>query len=152
MLHIRNIYLQNGIPKIGEPVPMNTRIEQVLEDRADVPDFYHTDFKKKPTSRDPKYDTYSLGVLLYKLMYTEYPIFPNEKVHMPTTPTYNKRLKESLEIFLNEGGTLKDIESRIDVSEAVRKKVEENKAKMSNHSGKSHMTKVQEMQSSDSSE
>lgn len=23
MLHIKNIYIENGIPKIGEPIPMN---------------------------------------------------------------------------------------------------------------------------------
>ncbi len=45
---------------------------------------------------DPTFDTYSLGVLLYKLMYTEYPIFPNGKVHIPTTPSYNPRLKKTL--------------------------------------------------------
>ena len=61
-----------------------------------MPDFYHPGFKKDPNDRNPKFDTYSLGVLLYKLMYTEYPIFPNGKVHIPTTPNYNKRLKSSL--------------------------------------------------------
>ena len=54
-------------------------------------------------------------------MYTEYPIFPEHKVHIPTTPNYNKRLKSIFEIFLNEGGTLKDIESKIEVSETVVK-------------------------------
>jgi hypothetical protein len=39
-------------------------------------------------------------------MYTEYPIFPNNKVHIPTTPSYNARLKTTLQIFLNEGGRL----------------------------------------------
>jgi hypothetical protein len=96
MLNIKNIYIENGIPKIGEPIPMSAKIEEILSDRADVPDFYHTDFKKDPTSHSVNYDTYSLGVLLYKLMYTEYPIFPNGKVHIPTTPNYNKRLKTSL--------------------------------------------------------
>lgn len=46
-------------------------------------------------------------------MYTEYPIFPNKKVHIPTTPNYNIRLKTSLEIFLNEGGSLSELESKI---------------------------------------
>ena len=55
------------------------------------------------------YDTYSLGVLLYKLMYTEYPIFPNKEVHIPTTPTYNQRLKKTLQLFLNKGGKLNEI-------------------------------------------
>lgn len=63
-------------------------------------------------------------------MYTEYPIFPNGKVHIPTTPSYNKRLKTTLELFLNEGGTLKSIESRIEVSENVLKQVKENKQKL----------------------
>ena len=61
-----------------------------------MPYFYHLGFKKNPTMHDPTYDTYSLGVLLYKLMYTEYPIFPNGKVHIPTTPSYNPRLKKTL--------------------------------------------------------
>jgi len=26
MLHIKNIYIENGIPKIGEPIPMNAKI------------------------------------------------------------------------------------------------------------------------------
>lgn len=80
---------------------MNSKIFEILADRADVPDFYHNGFKKDPNSRDVSFDTYSLGVLLYKLMYTEYPIFPNSKVHIPTTPNYNKRLKATLETFLN---------------------------------------------------
>lgn len=70
MLHIRNIYIENGIPKIGDPVPLNENISAILVDRAEVPDFYHTDFKKEPKSRSEIFDTYSLGVLLYKLMYT----------------------------------------------------------------------------------
>lgn len=41
MLHIKNIYIDNGIPKIGEPIPMNSKIEEILVDRSEVPDFYH---------------------------------------------------------------------------------------------------------------
>lgn len=26
MLHIKNIYIENGIPKIGEPIPLNQKI------------------------------------------------------------------------------------------------------------------------------
>lgn len=98
-----------------------------MSDRADVPDFYHCDFKNDPSSHNITYDTYSLGVLLYKLMYTEYPIFPNSKVHIPTTPNYNKTLKTSLEIFLNDGGALKDLENKIEIDENVAKQVKENK-------------------------
>ena len=94
-----------------------------MADRSDVPDFYHKAFKRDPTSHEVSFDTYSLGVLLYKLMYTEYPIFPNDRVHIPTTPNYNKRLKTTLEIFLNEGGSLLDLEKRIEVNENVRKQV-----------------------------
>jgi hypothetical protein len=96
MLHIRNIYIENGIPKIGEPVPFNAELVQQLKEKADVPDFYHSQFKKNPNAKTNTYDTYSLGVLLYKLMYTEYPIFPEGKVHIPTSPNYNKRLKTTL--------------------------------------------------------
>ena len=96
MLNIKNIYIENGIPKIGEPVPMNKKIEEILVDRSEVPDFYHSTFKSNPSSHQETYDTYSLGVLLYKLMYKEYPIFPNGKVHIPTAPTYNKKLKTTL--------------------------------------------------------
>lgn len=109
MLHIRNIYIENGIPKIGDPIPINESMEQIMIDRSEVPDFYHIDFKKNPQSHFETYDTYSLGVLLYKLMYTEYPIFPNKEVHIPTTPTYNQRLKKTLQLFLNKGGKLKEI-------------------------------------------
>ena len=70
MLHIKNIYMENGIPKIGEPIPMNNSLEEVLNDRSDVPDFYHSSFKKSSKTKSESYDTYSLGVLLYKLMYT----------------------------------------------------------------------------------
>lgn len=96
MLHIRNIYIESGIPKIGELIPINDRLKDVLVDRADVPDFYHKDFKATPNVKNPIFDTYSLGVLLYKLMYTEYPIFPEGKVHIPTAPTYKKNLKAAL--------------------------------------------------------
>lgn len=74
-----------------------------------MPDFYHQQFKETPETKDPKYDTYSLGVLLYKLMYTEYPIFPEGSVHIPTTPSYKKSLKDALIIFLNKGGHLTDL-------------------------------------------
>ena len=50
MLHIRNIYIENGIPKIGDPIPLNQTVEQLLIDRSDVPDFYHKEFKRNPTS------------------------------------------------------------------------------------------------------
>lgn len=99
-------------------------------DRSDVPDFYHKEFKSNPSTHKETYDTYSLGVLLYKLMYTEYPIFPKDEVHIPTTPNYNKRLKKTLQIFLNTGGRLKDIENQIEVSENVLKQVQENKEKL----------------------
>lgn len=106
---------------------MNAKIMEVLGDRSDVPDFYDAAFKKDPTSHNVTYDTYSCGVLLYKLMYTEYPIFPNNKVHIPTTPNYNKRLKASLELILNEGGSLADLEKKIEISDNVLKQVQENK-------------------------
>lgn len=70
MLHIKNIYIENGIPKIGEPVPMNKELRDQLREKSDVPDFYHTLFKKNPTEKTNTYDTYSLGVLMYKLMFT----------------------------------------------------------------------------------
>lgn len=110
MLHIKNVYLYNGIPKLGEVPPLNERYREGLIEKADVPDFYHRAFKESPVSRDAKYDTYSLGVLLYKLMYTEYPIFPEGSVHIPTTPSYKKTLKDALVLFLNRGGNLLDLE------------------------------------------
>lgn len=85
---------------------MNNKFTQILIERADVPDFYHVDFKKNPVEKNPIFDTYSLGVLLYKLMYTEYPIFPQGKVHIPTAPTYKKNLRAAIELFLNVGGNL----------------------------------------------
>jgi hypothetical protein len=42
MLHIKNIYIDNGIPKIGEPIPMNADLMLQLKEKADVPDFYCT--------------------------------------------------------------------------------------------------------------
>jgi len=63
------------------------------------------------------YDTYSLGVLIYKLMYSEYPIFPEGKVHIPTAPSYKATLKSALELFLaNEPGSLEDLVQKIEVS------------------------------------
>lgn len=41
MLHIKNVYLENGIPKIGETMPLNETLKESLQERADVPDFYH---------------------------------------------------------------------------------------------------------------
>ncbi len=75
---------------------MNSDLKEQLKDKAQVPDFYHTKFKKNPAEKSNTYDTYSLGVLMYKLMFTEYPIFPQGKVHIPTTPSYNTRLKSTL--------------------------------------------------------
>jgi hypothetical protein len=51
MLHIKNIFIENGIPKIGEPIPINEKITEVLIDRKEVPDFYHPEFKGDPTQR-----------------------------------------------------------------------------------------------------
>lgn len=101
-----------------------------LKEKADVPDFYHSDFKRNPNSKTNTFDTYSLGVLLYKLMYTEYPIFPQGKVHIPTTPAYGQRLKTTLQVFLDEGGPLKELEKKIEVSEEVAKQVKLNKNKL----------------------
>lgn len=70
MLHIRNIYIESGIPKIGDPIPVNENLLTQLKDKSDVPDFYHPKFKSNPKLRSTLYDTYSLGVLMYKLMYT----------------------------------------------------------------------------------
>ena len=91
-----------------------------------MPDFYHKEFKTNPQTKDPSYDTYSLGVLLYKLMYTEYPIFPEEKVHIPTTPTYKKTLKDALILFFNRGGDLTELEAELEVDENVRNQVKKN--------------------------
>jgi hypothetical protein len=129
-MHIRNIFIENGVPKIGEPVPTTVKMEGILRDKFNVPDFYHPKYKNAPNTRDPSYDTYSLGILLYKLMYTEYPIFPEGKVHIPIAPAYNQRIKTTLEIFLNQGGKLADIESRIEVSDTVKKQIKENKVKL----------------------
>lgn len=109
---------------------MTVKIEETMKDRWDVPDFYHPRFKSDPMTRDPSYDTYSLGILLYRLMYTEYPIFPEGKVHIPTTPSFNQRIKTTLQLLLNEGGKISDIETRIEVSETVKKQIKENKAKL----------------------
>lgn len=129
-LHIRNVWIENGIPKVGEPIPMTVKIQEVMQDRNDVPDFYHKNYKSNPLSHDPSYDTYSLGILLYKLMYTEYPIFPEGRVHIPTTPSYNQRIKSTLEIFLNQGGRISDLESKIEVSDTVKKQIRENKVRL----------------------
>jgi len=40
-------------------------------------------------------------------MYTEMPIFPEAgKVHIPTAPSYNKRLKQSIELFLTQSSSI----------------------------------------------
>ena len=49
---------------------MNGDLIVQLKEKADVPDFYHNGFKKNPNLKNNIYDTYSLGVLLYKLMFT----------------------------------------------------------------------------------
>ncbi len=41
MLHIRNVYIENGIPKLGEIFPMNEVLSESLKEKADIPDFYH---------------------------------------------------------------------------------------------------------------
>jgi len=43
-------------------------------------------------------------------MFTEYPIFPENKVHIPTTPNYKKSLKDMILLFLDTGGNLTDLE------------------------------------------
>lgn len=72
-----------------------------------------------------------MGVLLHKLMFTEYPIFPDtgdkKKVRLPTTPAFSPRLIATLKILLDEGGKLIDIEKKIEVSESVLKQVKKNK-------------------------
>lgn len=75
MLHVKNVFIEFGIPKIGEPVPMNEKIYEVMQDRKEVPDFYHQDFKADPNLREERFDTYSLGVLMYRMMYNDTLIF-----------------------------------------------------------------------------
>ena len=48
MLHIKNIYIENGIPKIGEIMPINEILKETLQEKADIPDFYHKEFKQQP--------------------------------------------------------------------------------------------------------
>ena len=67
-----------------------------------------------------------MGVLLYKLMYTEYPIFPEGSVHIPTTPNYKKTLKDALLLFLNKGGNLLDLENELQVSDDIKNQVKQN--------------------------
>ena len=98
-------------------------MRELLIDKAEVPDFYHRGFKENPNSRDAKYDTYSLGVLLYKLMYTEYPIFPEGKVHIPTTPAYKKTLKDAIQLFLDQGGSIDVLEKQREVSDDIKNQV-----------------------------
>jgi hypothetical protein len=47
-------------------------------------------------------------------------------VHIPTTPTYKKTLKDALLLFLNRGGKLTDIEKELEVSDDVKNQVKEN--------------------------
>jgi hypothetical protein len=107
-------------------MPINEILKETLQEKADIPDFYHREFKQQPQSKDAKYDTYSLGVLLYKLMYTEYPIFPEGSVHIPTTPNYKKTLKDALLLFLNKGGNLLDLENELQVSDDIKNQVKQN--------------------------
>lgn len=95
-LHIKNLFINDGILKIGEPLPISPTLIETLKEKSDIPDFYHTSFKSDPNSRKAQFDTYSLGVFIYKLMYTEYPIFPEGKVHIPTAPSYKAKLKSAL--------------------------------------------------------
>ncbi len=47
-------------------------------------------------------------------MYTEMPIFPEPgKVHIPTAPNYNKRLKQAIELFLTQSAPINEIEQKI---------------------------------------
>jgi hypothetical protein len=95
-MHIKNLFINDGIVKIGEPLPISAPLIEILKEKSDIPDFYHSSFKSNPNTRKAEYDTYSLGVFLYKLMYTEYPIFPEGKVHIPTAPSYKPKLKSAL--------------------------------------------------------
>lgn len=59
-------------------------------------------------------------------MYTEYPIFPEGSVHIPTTPNYKKTLKDALLLFLNKGGNLLDLENELQVSDDIKNQVKQN--------------------------
>lgn len=59
-------------------------------------------------------------------MYTEYPIFPDKHVHIPSAPNYKKNLKFAIELFLNEGGKLSDLEQRLEISDDVKFEVKNN--------------------------
>lgn len=65
-------------------------------------------------------------------MYTEYPIFPEGKVHIPTTPAYKKTLKDAVRLFLDQGGNLDVLEKQLEVSDDVKNQVKENEAKLNN--------------------
>ena len=59
-------------------------------------------------------------------MYTEYPIFPEHEVHIPTSPSYKKALKDALLLFLNKGGNLMDLENELQVSDDIKNQVKMN--------------------------
>jgi hypothetical protein len=128
MLHVKNVYIEFGVAKIGEPVPMNEKIMEVMGDRKEVPDFYHMDFKSDPNLREERFDTYSLGALMYRLMYNDTLIFREPGVvQLPAAPSYNKRLKETVQLLIGHNSSLREIEAKIEMSEQVKKVIEDQK-------------------------
>lgn len=47
-------------------------------------------------------------------------------MHIPTTPTYKKALKDALMLFLNKGGNITDLENELQVSEDIKNQVKQN--------------------------
>jgi hypothetical protein len=73
-------------------------------------------------------------------MYTEYPIFPEGKVHIPTSPNYKKNLKDAILLFLNKGGNLTDLENELQVSDDIKNQVKQNEKILNVGSGMKGMT------------
>lgn len=79
-----------------------------MGDRKEVPDFYHADFKTDPNLREERFDTYSLGILMYRLMYNDTLIFKEPGVvQMPAAPSWSKKLKETAQLLIGHNSSLR---------------------------------------------
>ena len=79
-LHIKNLWINKYCLKLGEPLIFNEKAERKLRDNKSILDYFAPELKKNAMQSDPfanleRADLWSYGMIFYKLLFGETPIF-----------------------------------------------------------------------------
>ncbi|EAR84109.2 kinase domain protein (macronuclear) [Tetrahymena thermophila SB210] len=78
--HMKNLYLDQGMIKIGEPLIISSITEQKFQENREIFDYFAPEYKQDVGIYDPradlhKVDIWSFGMIFYKMVFGDIPIF-----------------------------------------------------------------------------